>query len=274
MIDRRLVQSAFHRQAGEYDTHAAVQKRVVARLLEILAAEGAHPARILDVGAGTGRLARCLADLHPASSLACVDLAPAMAHATRHSLADRGRTLVAVADAEALPFAPESFDLVVSTSTFQWLTTLDTAFAEARRVLAPGGLFVFALFGAGTFRELKESYRGALSTAGREGEDRTQRFFTAQEVGAALTRAGFGVTTLMLEDEVEQHPDVPAFLRSVRRIGAGNASPRRSQGLAERRVMMEMMRIYEERFRGPAGVPATYTVVYGVGVTPPAARST
>lgn len=274
MIDRRLVQSAFHRQAEEYDAHAAVQKRVIARLLQILAAQGTHPARILDVGAGTGRLARSLADLHPATSLACVDLAPAMAQATRRSLAGRERTLVAVADAEALPFSPESFDLVVSTSTFQWLTTLDTAFAEARRVLAPGGLFVFSLFGGGTFRELKESYRAALSTAGREGEDRTQRFFTTAEVRAALEGAGFGVTALRVEDEVEHHPDVPAFLRSVRRIGAGNASPRTSRGLAERRVMVEMMRSYEERFRGPAGVPATYTVVYGVGIKPPAARNT
>lgn len=266
MIDRSRVQDAFHRQAGEYDAHAVVQKRVVARLLEIIAAEGVSPARLLDVGTGTGHLGLTLGERHPGAFLACVDLAPGMAAAASRTLAGRGNAVVAVADAERLPFAAERFDLVASSSTFQWLERLDTAFAEAWRVLVPGGRFAFALFGAGTFRELQASYRAALKAAGREGEDRTQRFFSADEVRHSLERAGFGVKTLLGEDEVEFHPDVPAFLRSVRRIGAGNASPRRSAGLAERRVMVEMMRVYGERFGGPAGIPATYGVIYGVGV--------
>ncbi|WP_298436356.1 methyltransferase domain-containing protein [Geobacter sp.] len=264
MIDRRRVQSAFHRQAGEYDAHAAVQKRVAARLVEIIAAEGVSPARILDVGTGTGLLGRTLGELHPEAFLACIDLAPAMVAAGRLSLADRARTVVAVADAERLPFPAASFDLVASSSTFQWLECLDAAFAEAWRVLAPGGLFAFALFGEGTFRELKTAYRAALAAADRS-DDRTQRFFSADEVRGALERAGFGVISLTVEDEIEYHPDVPAFLRAVRRIGAGNASPHRPRGLAERRVMVEMMRKYEERFGGPEGIPATYGVIYGVG---------
>ncbi|RNC71370.1 MAG: malonyl-[acyl-carrier protein] O-methyltransferase BioC [Desulfuromonadales bacterium] len=263
MIDRRRVRSAFHRQAAEYDAHAAVQKQVVARFLEMLAVGGSAP-RILDVGAGTGLLASRLAERHPASFLACVDLAPGMVRTARAAIGRRD-AVVAVADAEQLPFADHSFDLVVSTSTFQWLTTLDTAFAEARRVLAPGGTFAFALFGEGTFRELKSSYRAALEAAGRETDDRTQRFFPAGEVRSALERNGFTVSTLLVEDEVEHHADVPAFLRSLKRIGAGNASPLPRRGLAERRVMMEMMRIYGERFGSAEGVPATYTVIYGIG---------
>lgn len=263
MIDRRRVKQSFHRQAVEYDDHAAVQKRVVARFLQILGEEGGSPARILDVGAGTGLLAEQLADRHPAALLACVDLAPGMAATARQRLGSRA--VVAMADAEHLPFADASFDCVVSTSTFQWLTTLDAAFAEAWRVLSPGGLFACALFGHGTFHELKASYRAALATVGRGDEDRTQRFFTDADVRAALERTGFEVKRLGVEDEVEWHPDVPAFLRSVKRVGAGNASPLRGRGLAERRVMLEMMRVYGERYGGESGIPATYTVIYGVG---------
>ncbi|AJE04796.1 methyltransferase domain-containing protein [Geobacter pickeringii] len=265
MIDRTRVQNAFHRQAEEYDAHAVVQKRVVARLLEIIAAAGGSPKRLLDVGTGTGLLGRTLGERHPDAVLACVDLAPGMAAAARRTLAGRGDAVVAVADAERLPFAAERFDLVASSSTFQWLERLDTAFAEAWRVLVPGGLFAFALFGAGTFRELQESYRVALAAAGRDSEDRTQHFFSADEVRHSLERVGFGVRALSCEEEVEWHSDVPAFLRSVRRIGAGNASPRHSAGLADRRVMVEMMRLYGERFGGPEGIPATYSVIYGVG---------
>jgi malonyl-CoA O-methyltransferase len=270
VIDRRKVKHSFHRQAVEYDAHAAVQKRVVERFLHLLAEEGGSPARILDVGAGTGLLARQLADRHPAALLSCVDLAPGMAATAQQRLGSKA--LVAVADAEHLPFADSSFDCVVSTSTFQWLTTLDGAFAEAWRVLAPGGLFAFALFGHGTFNELKVSYRTALATSNRGDEDRTQRFFTDGDVRNALERIGFEVRRLGVEDEVEWHPDVPAFLRSVKRVGAGNASPLRGRGLAERRVMMEMMRVYGERYGEERGIPATYTVVYGVGIKRTAAR--
>ena len=59
------------------------------------------------------------------------------------------------ADAEWLPFADAAFGLVLSTSTLQWLNSLDLAFAEALRVLAPGGLFCFAMFGEKTLFELR-----------------------------------------------------------------------------------------------------------------------
>lgn len=265
MIDRRKVRNAFHRGASDYDACAAVQKRVMERILSILFAEGVDPSRILDVGAGTGALALRLAERHPSAAITCVDLAHGMARQARDSLVRAGEVLVAVADAEHLPLRGGSFDLVVSTSTFQWLTTLDRAFAEARRVLAADGLFAFALFGDGTFRELKESYRTALNSVPRGGRDRTHRFFSLDEVRASLARTGFRAIEVFSEDEVEYHPDVPTFLRSVKRIGAGNASPVPGRGLSGRRVMEEMVRTYVERFGLPQGIPATYTVVYGVG---------
>jgi len=274
VIDRGRVRRAFHRQATDYDRHAAVQRRVVERVAGMIAADGLDAHRLLDVGAGTGRLAFTLTERYPAATVACVDLAFGMARAAAHTLRGVPHALIATADAEHLPFRDDTFDLMVSTSTFQWLTSLDAAFAEAWRVLAPGGRFVFALFGEGTFRELKQTYQEALALVGRAGEDRTHRFFSVDAVGAALSRAGFAGVAAQADDEVEWHPDVPTFLKAVRSIGAGNASPLPARGLAERRVMVEMMRTYTERFGGPDGVPATYTVVYGRGVKPPAAQST
>jgi malonyl-CoA O-methyltransferase len=189
-----------------------------------------------------------------------------MVAAARETLQGRERTGVQSGDAEQLPFPAGSFDLVVSTSTFQWLESLDIAFAEAYRVLAPGGFFRFALFGAGTLRELKESYRSALRRHGKETVDRTHRFIASPNVADALDRVGFVCSRVWSEDETEFHPDVPALLRSLKRIGAGNASTDHAKSLAERRVMLTMMHLYGEKYGRDGSIPATYEVIYGWGL--------
>lgn len=262
-IDRQKVRDSFHRQATDYDSHAAVQRRVVARLIESLQAESVSPSRLLDIGAGTGRLLAKLRELNPSAFAVGADLAFGMCHAASASLAAERIPLVN-ADAERLPFAAGSFDLVLSSSTFQWLTSLDQAFAEVQRVLAPGGLFCFALFGEKTLFELRDSYKAAL----KGGADRSHSFFTGADVLSALRRAGYEGARVSSELEVEMHPDVPELLRSLKRIGAGSAAPVAARGLSERRVMLDMMEIYRKTFARDGAIPATYEVIYGLGRKP------
>lgn len=262
-IDRHRVRASFHRQATEYDRYAVVQCRVVEKIVGMLQSQQVAPERLLDVGAGTGRLLAAVTDLYPEVGATGVDLAPGMCRIAAQNLADK-RVHVVNADAEHLPFASGSFDLVLSTSTYQWLASLDRAFSEACRVLAPGGLFCFALFGERTLFELRESYKGAL----KGGADRSHGFFGVAEVDAALQRAEFCVESVTSELEVEWHPDVPELLRSLKRIGAGSTAPVAARGLAERRVMLEMMSAYRREFGGEEGIPATYEVIYGLARKP------
>jgi malonyl-CoA O-methyltransferase len=259
-IDRKKVRESFHRQASDYDDHAVVQRRVVERLVGLLQEEGVRPARLLDVGAGTGRLLARLRASYPDALAVGADLAFGMCKAASANLA-QDRVQLVTADAEHLPFASSSFDLVLSTSTFQWLSSLDTALAEAYRVLSPGGLFCFALFGEKTLFELRSSYKTAL----RDGTDRSHSFFARSEVAAALERTGFSAPTVLSEMEVQWHADVPEMLRSLKRIGAGSAAPVAAKGLSERRVMLDMMEVYRKSYGKDGAVPASYEVVYGIG---------
>ena len=258
-IIRDKVRHSFDRQASDYDSHARVQRRVVERLVGLLNADGVTPSRILDVGAGTGRLLAALGRCFPAALAVGCDLAPGMCRTAAENLG--GKALMVNADAENLPFAEASFDLVLSTSTFQWLATLDVAFAEARRVLAPGGLFCFALFGEKTLFELRDSYRKVL----KGDYDRTHSFFSGAEVRQALRRAGFSEVSTFSEMEIEHHGDVPELLKSLKRIGAGSAAPTSSRGLSQRRVMLDMMESYRREFGRDGVIPASYEVVYGMG---------
>jgi len=262
-IDRQKVRDSFHRQATDYDGHAVVQCRVVERVIGMLQAEGVSPARLLDVGAGTGRLLAKLIDLYPGAAAVGVDLAPGMCRTAEANLPPQ-RVQIKNADAECLPFAEARFDLVLSTSTYQWLASLDQAFAEARRVLAPGGLFCFALFGEKTLFELRSSYKIALNG----GSDRSHSFFSKEEVLAALQRSGFAAPKVSSELEVEWHPGVPELLRSLKRIGAGSTAPVAAKGLSERRVMLDMMEAYRETYGREGKIPATYEVIYAIARKP------
>lgn len=263
-IDRRKVRNSFHARASEYDRHAVVQKRVLDRLIHLMPTN-IVPVRILDIGCGTGALLLKLRDLYPGAFLAGIDMAFGMAEAARCKVAGSHSVQFVTADAESLPFAGQSFDLLLSTSTFQWLEQLEPAFRELKRVLAPGGYFCFALFGEKTLFELKESYRHALDHFPDAQKDRTHNFKCSDDVAAALCSAGLQAEFLISETEIELHPDVPHLLRSIKRIGAGNAAPGSRGGLTGRRVIMEMMEEYERHFRCEGGVPATYEVIYGVG---------
>jgi malonyl-CoA O-methyltransferase len=262
-VDRNRVRLSFHAHAEEYDSRACVQRRVVERLAGLIEGDGRVPRRLLDVGCGTGLLLARLFPFLEESHVVGVDLAFGMCRAAR----DRGEGggCFAVGDAVALPFADAQFDLVVSSSVFQWLDSLAGAFAEAFRLLPPGGTFRFALFGGRTLFELRQAYRRAFAAVRGGEEGRTMAFFERDEVDRVLAGAGFTATTVWSELETESYPDVPELLRAIRGVGAGNSAPPAARGLGERRVMLTMMEIYRRDFGVNGAIPATYEVIYGAG---------
>ncbi len=273
-VDKARVGKAFTRGAAVYDEHAAVQRHAIERSLELLPRELA-PRRVLDVGAGTGLLLARLAARLPDASLTGVDLAHGMASTARGRC---HRAALAQGDAEALPFRAGAFDLVLSTSTFQWLPSLGRAFGEAARVLRPGGVLAVALFGGATLFELRAAWRDALPSG---AADRTHDFHRTEDVAAAVRGAGLELEELLSDRIVERHPDPLSLLRSLKRIGAGNASGSdglggfgpAGPGLSARGTLHAMARLYAARHGGGGGgegVPATWEIVYAVARKRPA----
>lgn len=266
MSERQRIRNAFHRGAALYDQHTPVQQRVVDQLLLQVQQQPAVDADLLDVGCGTGRLLAALHERLPLARLTGLDLAPNMLRQAAARLPADVRLVSG--DAEQLPFADASFDLVVSTSTFQWLHCLDVCFGEVRRVLRPGGRFVFSLFGQGTLLELQESWRAALVACNRpvgESRDGTHRFHRELEVREALCKAGFQMVSVRSTEEVLWYPDLPHLLQAVKRIGAGSARPPEGGGLGWRRVLHCMAELYRQRYGTAEGVPARYCPIYAEG---------
>jgi ubiquinone/menaquinone biosynthesis C-methylase UbiE len=106
----------------------------------------ANPQRVLEIAAGTGVATRALAArLPPPAQIVATDLnAPMLDHA-KTRLRD-GRIEWRTADAQALPFEDGSFEAVVCQFGVMFFPDKVKAFSEARRVLKPGGRYVFSVW--------------------------------------------------------------------------------------------------------------------------------
>jgi ubiquinone/menaquinone biosynthesis C-methylase UbiE len=101
------------------------------------------PARVLEIAAGTGAVTRELDETLPAgSTMVATDLNPAMLEQAKATW--RGRAMEwRAADALELPFEDESFDAIACQFGVMFFPDKAKAFSEARRVLRPGGAFIF-----------------------------------------------------------------------------------------------------------------------------------
>lgn len=266
-INRDKVGHSFHRQAVEYDQHASVQKRVVSRLVSLVKNHvGAVPSAVLDVGCGTGQLLSSLHEQFPQSQLYGLDLAYNMTRCAAERLGSG--TLFVNADAEQLPFRSGSFDLLVSTSTLQWLDNLEVFFQQARRVTHADGLLCIAFFGGQTLCELRECYREVVEQridCSGGYVDRLHRFMDRSVVEHALEGIDFDQALIISEIETEYYSDVHDLLRSIKRIGAGSSGQGNSRGgLGWRGILNDTSKLYNERYGRDGKIPATYEVVYAV----------
>ncbi len=101
--------------------------------------------RSLEVGAGTGYFSLHLLMAGLVGEATCTDISPGMIEVLRGNAERLGLEVEArVADAEALPYEDESFDLVLGHAVLHHLPDLQQAFSEFARVLRPGGAVVFA----------------------------------------------------------------------------------------------------------------------------------
>jgi ubiquinone/menaquinone biosynthesis C-methylase UbiE len=99
--------------------------------------------RVLEIAAGTGVVTRALASVLPESvSLVATDLNPSMLEEAA-ALGTRRPVEWRQADAMRLPFQDGTFDAVVCQFGTMFFPEKAKAFSEARRVLTPGGVFIF-----------------------------------------------------------------------------------------------------------------------------------
>lgn len=157
----------------------------------------AAPDDVLETAAGTGVLTRALAKRLPAEvRLVASDLnQPMLDHAARHrSLRDR--VIWRQADALALPFEDQSFDVVACQFGVMFFPDKVRAYREARRVLGAGGRFVFSVWDRIALNQFADVVTQALAKIFPDDPplflDRTPHgYCDVERIRVELTEAGF-----------------------------------------------------------------------------------
>jgi SAM-dependent methyltransferase len=200
------------------------ERYLVPLIFEIFAADLAsrvvsrRPNRVLEIAAGTGVLTRQLASaLPPAVAIIATDLNQPMLDQAA-AIGTNRQVEWRQADAMHLPFADEAFDAVVCQFSVMFFPDKLQAFAEARRVLRPGGIFLFNVWDRIEQNEFADTVTQALQA--RMPEDPPlfmaripHGYYDTSVIAQDLARSGFDrspeFTTLTARSRADS-PRIPA----------------------------------------------------------------
>ncbi len=168
------------------------------------------PRDLLETAAGTGVLTRAIASRLPASArIVATDLNQPMLDYSRARQSGDGRIAWKQADALALPFADQAFDLVACQFGVMFFPDKVRAYAEARRVLKPGGHFIFNVWDRISENEFADTVTEALAIVFPDDPPRflariPHGYHDVDQIRAELNDAGFTSISVDAVDDISR----------------------------------------------------------------------
>ncbi|KAK3174217.1 hypothetical protein OEA41_001461 [Lepraria neglecta] len=257
-----------------------LRDEVATRLCERLLDIKRHFPSVLDLGANACNVARALTvptpDSPPLSTrlshLTSADTSPTLLHRDADLpfnalLPSHTRTILPPADTP-LPFEPQSFNAILSSLSLHWVNDLPSLLSQINKILKPDSPFIAAMLGGDSLFELRTSLQ--LADLDRQGGVSTHVSPLAdiRDIGGLLTKAGFKLLTVDVDDIIVDYPSVFALMTDLQAMGESNAALTAEKGGLRRDVMAATEGIYRE-LHGDGGesVPATFRIIYMIGWT-------
>ncbi len=213
IFDRALVARRRDRAAARVADVAPILQAAAEFLLDRLDDTTRRFEAALDIG-GRGVVAPMLR-ARGIARVTSMDLSPRMA-----ALGGGGAV---AADEEWLPFAPESFDLVVANLSLHTVNDLPGALVQLRRAMRPDGLFLASLPGLGTLQPLREALVEAEATASGGASPRVAPFPELRDMAALLQRAGLALPVADMVELPLAWRSAMGLVRDLRAAGEQNA---------------------------------------------------
>jgi SAM-dependent methyltransferase len=254
-FEPRLVRQRKRRAAKGFRAAAFLHRRVVADLADRLEAIPRPFSRALALGGG---------GLFTEEVRARPDLSARVGEIVEADIAS-GLEI----DPEHLPFADQSFDLIVSPLALHTVNDLPGALIQIRHALKPDGLMLAALFGGETLNELRLSLIEAESELTGGAGPRVAPFTGLQDLAGLLQRAGFAIPAADRDMVTVRYAEPMRLLADLRAMGETAALHERSPRALSRRILVRAFEIYRARFSDADGrVRATFEILTATGWAP------
>jgi SAM-dependent methyltransferase len=174
-----------------------------------------------------------------------------------------------LADEEALPFAENIFDLVTSVLSLHSVNDLPGTLIQIRRALKPDGVFMAALFGGETLRELRLAFTAAEAATLGGASPRISPFADVRDLGGLLQRAGFALPVADVERTTVRYREPLRLFQDIRALGETNVLLQRRSNFLSRRLLRSVLSEYAQRFTDDQGrAVATFDIIYLIGWAP------
>jgi malonyl-CoA O-methyltransferase len=242
----------FSRAASTYDNAAQLQNEMAEKLI------GAMPARItgtlVDLGCGTGWALNKLAQKNR-FELIGIDIAPGMIEIAQARVPT---AQFHCCDLEETPLESKMADVVFSNAALQWCD-VEAAIREMHRICKPEGNVVFSTFGPKTLGEIQSAWR----TAGDQ-VDRIHQFKSAGAIKSIMQRIGFETIRIVPVERKSTYNTVDALLRSLKQLGATNASVSRQTGLLGTKRFRSFRDVFETQLERDGHLELTFECIFAV----------
>ncbi|KAJ0972934.1 hypothetical protein J5N97_020893 [Dioscorea zingiberensis] len=193
------------------------------------------------------------------------DMVKALKDSDRKDSDNTLETFYVVGDEEFLPIKENSLDLVVSCLGLHWANDLPGAMIQCRLALKPDCLFLAAILGGETLKELRIAC--TIAQMEREGgiSPRMSPLAQVRDAGNLLTRAGFTLPSVDVDQYTIRYNSALELIEHLRAMGETNALLQRSK-ILKKETALATAAVYESMFAAEDGtIPATFQVIYMTG---------
>lgn len=248
------VRESFNKAVATYDSVTFLQSEAGEGLIRLLPDQNFK--NVLDLGCGTGSLTKRLAKKFSQTKIFGVDIADKMVSYAKRICAIEKNIDFLCADADFLPLADNSNDLVFSNLMLQWLPNIESTLQEICRVLVKDGMLVLSTLGSNSLNELRDSWSRI------DGYKHTSNFIGEDKIKNLLDKSNFKIIEFKKNHHYRLFDTLYELMLELKMLGAHNLNCERHKGLVGKNKFKKLEALYEGYRNSCGKLPLSYEVYY------------
>lgn len=152
------------------------------------------------------------------------------------------------ADSEFLPFAPHSFDLIISYFDLHMINDIPGVLAQIHQILKPDGLFLAVFLGGESLWQLRSACQIAELEVRNGASPRVAPMVSLYDSAALLQRAGFALPVADHEKLDWSYDSPLTLLKDLKQLGLSNCLQQQHRGLMGKELFQRIIQTYQKQF--------------------------